>query len=199
MTVNFTSWKGITDGQTYGIPDSEDFEHNDLDGIYDGDLSAFEIQDTNVDEGTYALESDGDETHNGIVRTTRDEPWDRLGLKIEWRQYATSNANGGLLLIDGQDPSNSQGYIIQIRTDNGEVWISEWDGTYQTTLSTTSANTTTGQFIDCSLEMSQNGDLDFVADGDSVSVNDSSQTDLYLGFHVYRGQQYIDDVQFSKL
>jgi len=32
MTIDFTTWKGITDGQTYGIPDNQVYLHDDFGG-----------------------------------------------------------------------------------------------------------------------------------------------------------------------
>ena len=199
MTVNFTTWKGITDGQTYDRPDGEDFEHNDLTGRYAGATDQFSIQTETVFEGSYALQGDGGNSHVGIVRTTRQDPWRRYGLRIDWKQHFTSDVNGGLLLLDGQDPSVDSGYAFHGLTDDDNIFVSDWNGGRDGTNDFKSTSITKGSFLDCSLEMPDNGDLIFTIDGDALTINDTLHEDLYLGFHTFRGPQYIDDVQFSTI
>ena len=55
MTVNFTTWKGITDGQTYGIPDSEDLHSRYDFSEEDGSLPVTDLSENghDLDNGDY--------------------------------------------------------------------------------------------------------------------------------------------------
>ena len=73
------SWRSLITGDTVSaIPDSEDFEHNDLTANYGGDTGAFSIQTGTVQEGNYALLGDGGRSNSVIVRDIDQDPWVRV-------------------------------------------------------------------------------------------------------------------------
>ena len=198
---DFTTWRSLVDGEEIGvIPDAEDFEHNDLSGVYDGDLDQFDIQTNTVIEGDFTLEGANPESHNVMTRTTEDA-FERLGLRIDYQQQVSSDVNGGLALMENKTGiSNNNGYVFQCRTDNDTLTLTEIvDGSIDS-IETTSHTFTEDQPFSCSIELPDNGDLIFNADEASVTVtNDTRFTELNLAWHTFRGSWFADDVQFSSL
>jgi hypothetical protein len=183
-----------------GIPDSEGFEHNDLTGNYSGDTGSFSIQDTTVGGGSYALEGQGGQNHRAIIRTTRDEPWKRGGLQIDWQQYVNTDANLGLLVLDAQDVSTGQGYLFQTRDDLDELRIDTWSSGEpdNSPLAQVSLTPTTGSWLTATARFQEDGTIEFETDGESISANNTDHTELYLGFHSYIGG-FSDEIQFSEI
>ena len=95
MVLNATQRAVLSTGIT--IPDSEDFEHNDLTANYGGDTGAFSIQTGTVQEGNYALLGDGGGSYSVIVRDIDQDPWGQ-GVRATWKQYLSNEkGNGGIL------------------------------------------------------------------------------------------------------
>ena len=67
MTVNFTTWKGITDGQTYGIPDSGNLQN-------DYNATSFDLNDgDSITSDWVDSEGDDDATVQGSPIYREDE------------------------------------------------------------------------------------------------------------------------------
>ena len=102
MTVNFTTWKGITDGQTYGIPDSEpyykiDEESGDVLNDANGDTNAQStgslvwVEDSDARHGFY-VELDG----NNFVEIDDSADDELIDLNSDWTVGVTINVSSPL-------------------------------------------------------------------------------------------------------
>lgn len=183
------------------IPDSEGFEHNDLTGTYGGDTGTFQIQTATVNEETYALEELGDATGTAvIVRSTQDK-WSRYGIQMSWKQYYDSTGRGGVGIFTTVDGVSSvSGYRFHGDPVNGNVDIYRVDNGSSTRLTSGgSGSPSTGSWLDASVALSDNGDLEFTIDSVTVSANDSTYDEVYLGMQTFEASSFVDDVQFATL
>jgi len=101
------------------IPDTEDFEHNDLTGTYNGETGKFDIQTSLVFSGTYSLASTDTSgsaptiiheklTHGRDTKTTvkvASDPSDWIQEYVYGAQSVSSNANGYKVSINHGGPS----------------------------------------------------------------------------------------------
>jgi len=179
------------------IPDNEDFEHNDLIGVYAGDTGSFNIQTNTVESGTYALFGDGSQSHNLIVRDTTDK-FERGSLRITWRQYIPSGGSGGIALATSATGQSSANYYSVFASDNsGSLNLRKWISGSLNTESVTNTSPTSGQWIDASVDVLSDS-IDATVDGISASLTDSEFSSLLLGCKVFKST-YIDNVQFSSI
>lgn len=182
------------------IPDSEDFEHNDLTGNYGGDTGSFNIQAGTVSEGSYALFGDGGGSSAGIVRSTGD-PFSRSqGLRITWQQRNEGvNGGGGLLLatsVTGHSSANGYYFYNDPRNNNFNLRI--LDNGSMTLLASSNSPTGTGSFYTHTVEITDS-QLSFSAAGSSpITSSSTDYTSFYLGFQSYR-DVYIDNVRFEAI
>jgi len=189
------------DGSTVfgGIPDSEGFEHNDLTGVYAGDLSPFNIQTGTVDEGTYALFGDGEGNNAVIVRTT-EEKFGRNGLRMSWRQYnpnVTFNGGPGIF-TDQVGFSSNSGYFFTTDASGGEIEINKIDGGNRTTIAETGASLSTNTWVNGQVEFKTNDSIEYTFEGTTVSVTDSDFKSVYLGFNTFQ-DVFIDNLTFETI
>jgi len=190
------------------IPDSEDFEHNNLTGNYGGDTSVFSIQTGTVNEGTYALNGDSGASQDAIVRDTSQSKWgpnSNRDLRITWDQYnPNQDADVQGILVGAQSVtgySSISGYwILTGEGGNQGMEIRRVDNGSSTTLSSNGSNSPTGSWFSNTLDWKSNGTLEYSTGygGGPLSATDTTYTDGYLGFLVYR-ETYIDDVQFQAI
>jgi len=179
-------------------PASEGFEHNNLSGNYVGNLSAFQIQSSIVDEGSFALEAIGGGSNALIVRTTGSE-FNRFGKRIDWKQYHGGNSDAGLAFVDQTGGySGSNGYRFFVSDSFNYVRILGLD---QPSVDSgkTNYSITNNQWLDASVEFPSNGDMVFTFDGQTATLNDTQVTDGYLGFQRFDGSVYYDDIRFSTI
>ena len=100
MTVNFTTWKGITDGQRYDIPDSEV-----LDDWADGQLTS---NRDDFDTTAYQFEPEDEDKFNPV------------GTRAEWTIDSGSPSVSENQLQVGSDTEISTGLTLD--TDVDMVW-----------------------------------------------------------------------------
>jgi len=180
------------------IPDSEDFEHNDLTGNYGGDTGYFSIQTGTVNGGTYALTGDGNGNAVRLVVRATEEKWGPP-IRVTWDQYIPDQgADGeGLFIADSVTGfSSSSGYwIYSSVTGNGE--IRRLDGGNTTSLMAI-ANQTSDAWVSHQLDWLEDGTLEVSYEGNTETVNDSTYTEGLLGFAAYK-RAYWKNVQFEAL
>jgi hypothetical protein len=180
------------------IPDSEDFEHNDLTGKYGGDTGSHDIQTSTVYEGSYALFGDGNGSFVTIVRDS--DAFERYGLRVTWKEWdPDTNGNGGLALatsVTGYD--NMDGYYAYSDPRNSNFSFRRVDGGSTTTLDSANPNLTGQSWVECQLDLLDDGTIELSREGNTLSAADENYTSVKLGFMNIRGV-YIDDVQFSEL
>jgi len=205
ITIDGTSVSEVTvDGSTVfsAIPDSEDFEHNDLTGVYGGDTGNFQIQTGTVNEGTYALESVTQGTSAVIVRSTEDN-WNRDGIRILWDQYNPNEperGKGGLALATSVTGfSSMDGYTFYADTPNSNRYLRRIDAGSTTNLDSDTSSAVAGdQWITASAEFDGNGNISFTFDGVSLTASDDAYTSLLLGFFQFE-DMFIDNVRFETI
>lgn len=130
MTVNFTTWKGITDGQTYGIPDSvvDDFERGDLQP-YSGDLGPYDVTQTDVPEGDFALEIDDGASGDIIYSEPGDgldyypEKGDQLACLLNDVASEDGETYRPEVFIAFKEDNGSNGYGVRIDSDSNSFQI----------------------------------------------------------------------------
>jgi len=191
------------DGSTVfsGIAD-EGFEHNDLSGNYGGDLSVFQIQTGTVSEGTYALESVSQGTLSLIVRGT-EQPWNRDYVRILWDQYNPNEAErgkGGLGVATSVTGFfNMDGYYFYSDVPNNNRYLRRVDNGSNNNLAEDTSSTVAGdQWITASVEFASNGDISFTYDGVTLTANDTTYTELLLGFVEFE-DAFFDNVRFETI
>ena len=181
------------------IPDSEDFEHNDLTANYGGDTGAFSIQTGTVQEGNYALLGDGGGSFSVIVRDIDQDPWGP-GVRATWKQYLTNEAGNGGILFGGQSvtgASSISGYHTYANRDE-PIRIQRFDNGSDTTLSSSGSGPGAGTWHDGQLEWYSDGTINYSLGGISVSATDTTYESGFLGFTSYR-DVYFDDIQFEEI
>jgi len=180
-------------------PSGESFEHNDLTGVYGGDTGNFAIQTGTVIDGTYALAA-ASSSRSSIVRKTTNA-FARSGLEITWQQYFTSNGGvGGVAVataVTGQ--SNFDGYHALADAENSNHFLSRIDnGSGASIANDFSVSFPTGQWLTGSMSFFSNGDIEIVLNNSTLTANDTTYTNLLLGF-VGEGEVFVDDVSFSEI
>ena len=185
------------------IPDSGDFQHNDLTGNYGGDTGAFAIQDGTVFTGDYALEStETGSSHHAIVRSTQD-PWGPP-IKMSYQKYVPSGQqDGGIMFacqsVDGYD--DLSGYILYLANSGDDIEIRRLESGSTTTLSSTSVSVSTNAWNSGSLEWRESNGTDTITwefAGETLTANDDTFTEGRLGFNGWDGP-FWDDIGFSRL
>lgn len=179
------------------IPDSEGFEHNDLTGVYGGDTGVFTIQQNEVTEGTFALESDADGQNNLIVR---DSPstFDRSGLRIVFDfRLPSSGAGGGIAFAtDVSGFSSMNGY--DFFASGGSYVIARMDNGSETDLVSGPSPTQGVWLTDCVWEFQADGTIELTVDGNTISVEDTTYQNLRLGFQCFR-KAFFDNIRFEEI
>ena len=159
------SWRSLITGDTVStIPDSEDFEHNDLTANYGGDTGAFSIQTGTVQEGNYALfgDDDGRVLYTVIVRDIDQDPWGQ-GVRITWKQYLPNVSGNGGILFGGQSvtgASSISGYHTYVDTAN-PIKIRRFDNGSNTVLSSSESSLASGTWHDGQLEWYSDGTINY--------------------------------------
>ena len=189
------------DGRVFfdAIPDSEDFEHNDLTGNYGGDTDSFAIQSENVDEGSFALEIQA--TDFAWITRSTEQAWDRDGLRISWRQNSSDTQTGGGLAVatsvTGAD--DVDGYAFLFNPSGGTTRrLRRYDNGSDTSLDDSAASATSGAWVDCSVEFDGES-IVYQSDGETLTANDNTYTQLYLAFHGFDTDTFIDGVTFEEI
>jgi len=179
----------------------EDFEHNNLAGEYQGDLSLYSITSTTVDAGNFALEATGTESATeSIVRTTTNS-FNRFGEKIEYRfAYDSNNGIGGLAFVEDGNAAGSSlsGYVFRHSDPKGQEIIRFDNGNFNRLLQDSIIPNSTN-YVDASVEFFQNDDITFTIDGNSITVNDNTYTDGRIGFECFRGPMFFDTIGLTPI
>jgi len=199
-----TEWYLVSGEEHFGfdIPDSEGFEHNDLTGVYNGDTGSFSIQRTTVDSGTHALETTAGGSHSVITRQTRSDPWSRTdGLRLTWRQQlGSSSLAGAAIMTKQQGLAKNNGFLFDTRTDNNQILIQKVTDGSLSPQSSTSYTSTTGSYIDCTVDLKSDGSMDFSVEGSAVITHtDTDFTDVYLAWHGIFDTVQMDTVEITSL
>jgi len=181
-------------------PDSEDFEHNDLTGIYGGDTGQFNIQTGTVDEGIYALQGSGGS--DALIVRKNTEKFNRYGLKMTWSEYhdsAVSNSViGPAVSTSVTGYSSTSGY--QFYHDSGADFqrIERYDNGTENTLKASSKSHPEDQWISGEVKFLSDDTIEYVVNGNKISAVDPTYTDVLLAFNTY-DTAYIDGLQFSTI
>jgi len=197
MVLNATQRAVLSTGIT--IPDSEDFEHNDLTANYGGDTGAFSIQTGTVQEGNYALLGDGGGSYSVIVRDIDQDPWGQ-GVRVTWKQYLSEIRGNGGILFGGQSvtgASSISGYHTYAEWDK-PISIRRFDNGSNTSLSSSGSGPGTGTWHDGQLEWYSDGTINYSLGGISVSATDTTYESGFLGFTSWM-DVYFDDIQFEAI
>jgi len=178
------------------IPDSEDFEHNDLTGVYNGDTADPSIQTGTVEEGSFALQAGTNNTGDLLIRDA--EQFER-GVTVTWYVYGISGDNVGdsalAFVSSGTTLSDFDGYSLYI--SNSNFVIRRYDGGSSTNLTkATDDGSDNGLWQEWSATIGPDDITLTAPGGNSITATDATYTTVNLGF-VCWGGQYIDNVQFS--
>jgi len=186
------------------IPDSEDFEHNDLTGRYGGEISYFDIQSSRVYEGSYALTGDANTNTSLIVRDTGQYKWgpEATGdIRVTWQQYVPdqeAHVEGLFLATSVTSFSNASGYWVGAGdSDTGSNQLRRVDDGSVTSLGSIDP-LPTSSWAPCQLDWFSDGTIEVTIDGSTSTFSDLTYQSAYLGFADYR-ESSIDNVQFEAL
>ena len=172
MTVNFTTWKGITDGQRYEIPDSVvDPKENDLDH-FSGDLGSFAIDDSSpvlsdVTAGK-SVKMDTGDANERIVSTSGLNAYPEQGEKFACLVVDDQSDLGPLTIFGAQDASNFYG--VEIHADNNRLAFYKDGSTAEDFEESVSVSISSGTWYDVEIEWLDDGSM-------TASVYDVDQTD----------------------
>ena len=160
MTVNFTSWKGITDGQTYGIPDSVDY-HLPMDEGTGTNL--FDV----IGDADHSLVGGwGTDAHFGEISTydgggdyaISDDPYDINGVKASWAgwwRFESIEESASRIVMTVDDSSTALDDFWEIIFDgpsNIRVNLSDDGDTTTNVIDNISVSTGTWYFTAISLD-----------------------------------------------
>lgn len=183
------------------IPDSENWEHNDLTGRYIGDTGQFNIQQDTVISGNHTLAGSGDGSFHTIVQDATYK-WNRDNIRIDCSLIVDGSNPGSVNLAFGNNKagiSSFSGYGIYVDNTNSRLRIDRWDNGSKTNLkSNDSASYTTGSETSGYVEFDGSGTITAELDGATVSADDDTYSNLYLGCY-FRAGGYIDDIAFTDI
>ena len=182
MTVNFTTWKGITDGQKYDIPDDAELYYllgsrsdntvvesvQQATGTSQGSTN---VPDSNFPEG-YREDGDGDSDYivveNGVGwHQFLSEHFDAFTIEFSFK---TTTTNDGFFF--GVETGEQETFRSQINLDSGELALSASSGDFNA-VKTDGANINDGDEHIAHLKKvgEDESEWEIAIDGSDVSVS----------------------------
>lgn len=177
------------------IPDSEEFEDNDL-SDWVGDVGSFTIQSNTVFEGSYALESTTVDVDKIIVRD--ENLFNPFGLEISSQIYIGPEDQAGIAVGSKDGISNFSGYSAHLSEVNDLVAVRKYKNGSIDKSSNSGVTVSSGSWKNVILRLLENGTIEAEFGGEIASISDTEYTETALGAYSFE-EGFIDDIQFSEL
>jgi len=193
------------DGQTVFSASlfEESFEHNNLSGLYDGNVGDFNITTDEAFDGSFSLESTSGGTHD-IVRN--DLSGFSRGIQIDLRWYYDPNVSslqfGEMTLLTTASVPPNDGYSLYYNPDGAYIYLRKYDnGNRINLINRLNTTTTDNAWTDLQIQIATGPTITIAqpSQGTSMTHNDSDFSTFHLGFRSYDTDMYVDNVVIRSL